>query len=362
MEQHQELNSIAFKRKLITANLDKASLCEDVGKLPWELVSNNVYQICEKPCVSVIVTLFNYSEYICECLNSVCKAGGHKLLEGIEIVVINDCSTDNSANIVEEYLRTSTIPICLVNKCFNTGLADTRNVGLKIARSQYVFILDADNLIHPNCLFVLYSKIKSSSYAAVYSSIRKFDSQTRKEVGLLSCYEWDIYKLTEMPYLDAMAMFNRETVLKVGGYSTELIKYGWFGWEDYDLWLKLARLNYRCKLIPKTLSSYRVHSSSMIHTTNSYILNVAKYFSIKFPELVEQASDSKILFGFQRSKIFSTHQPHFSLEQIQADLQEVQRPYVTTNVIQSNKWKLRKQWLKLKDFWEYITSNDKNVK
>ena len=46
--------------------------------------------------------------------------------------------------------------------------------------------------------------------------------------------------LVEFPYIDAMAMFDREQLIKIGGYDNELYKLGWFGWEDYDLWLRIA--------------------------------------------------------------------------------------------------------------------------
>ena len=41
--------------------------------------------------------------------------------------------------------------------------------------------------------------------------------------------------LIEYPYIDAMALFDRAQLIKIGGYDTELYKYGWFGWEDYEL-------------------------------------------------------------------------------------------------------------------------------
>lgn len=322
LNESEELKQIAEKRALVIGRLNTAKLCEIIGKKPWISISNSAYKSCEHPCISVVITMFNYSEYIYECLNSVCKSNISGLSGEIEILVIDDCSTDRSASMVEGYLSISSTPICLIKKCFNTGLADARNIGLKAARSSYVFILDADNWIYPNCLSVLYNKIKFSSYAAVYGIIRKFDNQTKKEVSLVSCEEWNVQRLVKAPYIDAMAMINKDIVLKVGGYSTELIEYGWFGWEDYDLWLKLAQLNYSCKLVPEVLSSYRVHSSSMINITDKYRLNFAIYFSKKFSDIVKEYNKLDMLFGVPRSKK------------------------------QSSKFgKLRNQWFKLKKFF-----------
>ncbi|MBD1837185.1 glycosyltransferase family 2 protein [Coleofasciculus sp. FACHB-501] len=292
------------QRSAVIARLEIAKFYEvNFSKGLWTLTPNLSYNSCSTPCISVIVTLFNYSEYIVECLESLAKSVTSNLPGGFEVLVIDDCSTDNSVDIVEAYLNKSEIPICLIKKSLNTGLADARNTGIKLARAPYIFILDADNWIYPNCFPTLYREIQSGKYASVYSLIGRFDSKSGEEIGLLSCYPWSVERLVKNPYIDAMAMFSRETVLKVGGYSTELIHHGWFGWEDYDLWLKLAQSDYACKLVPQVLCSYRVHTSSMINTTNYYTYNIAKYFVKKFAGFVEQYAHLDTLFGFKREDI-----------------------------------------------------------
>ncbi len=363
MDTSKSLQAIEQKRSLVIGRLQAAKMCEVMGKNPWSLISNSAYNQCENPCISVIVTLFNYSEYIYECLDSITNSEISDLPAPIEVLVVDDCSSDRSASMVEEYMAKSSLPTCLIKKSFNTGLADARNVGLKVARSPYVFILDADNWIHPNCLSILYHTIKSSIYAGVYSSIRRINHQTREELpGLISSEEWNLQKLVENPYIDAMAMLNREILMKVGGYSTELIEYGWFGWEDYDLWLKLAQLKYSCKLVPKVLSSYRVHPTSMINTTNYYTLTIARYFTKKFYDLVNDYWKSDRLFGFKNSEIFPPVQKPEECkleqtekrlqelqEQVDKNLQELQQAYTTIAAMQSSKfWQYRNKWFKLK--------------
>ncbi|BAZ68732.1 MAG: glycosyltransferase family 2 protein [Pelatocladus maniniholoensis HA4357-MV3] len=341
--------TIDEKRLLYISRLKAANLCEKMGSSPWNLKSNSAYDRCNKPCISVIITLYNYSEYIYECLESVAKTDLANIPGGIEVLVINDSSTDNSANLVAEYLQQSQIPICLVSKWFNTGLADARNVGLRLSRSPYVFILDADNWIYPNCLPVLYETIKSSRCAAVYGEIQRFDNQTRQEINRISCYDWDVHKLVKQPYIDAMALFNKNILLKLGGYSTELIEYGWFGWDDYDLWLKIAQSNYSCKLVPTVLSYYRVHSESMIHTTNKYALNIAKYFCHKFRKLANKYYSSDMWFGFPKSEIYLELNLSSQPNQNNLILQELQYAYAQIAAMESSKfWKLRNQWLKVK--------------
>ncbi len=338
------------KRLLVISRLQAANICRDKGYNPWELKYNQAFKNSENSSITVIITLFNYSQYIYECLDSLAQSDISSLPGNVEVLVIDDCSTDNSANLVEEYLEKSDLPICLVKKWFNTGLADARNIGLEIANSPYIFILDADNWIYPDCLSVLYEHIKYDKYAAVYAEISQFDNETRKEINRISCHEWDVHKLVTQPYIDAMAMFNKDILLEVGGYSTDLIEYGWFGWDDYDVWLKLAQANYSCKFVPKILSAYRVHPSSMINTTNKYALNIAKYFCQKFADITKKNQTSDMIFGFLQSEIYADKLP-IEESNSQLLLQEIQFAHAEIAAMKSSKfWKFRSTWLKIKSF------------
>jgi glycosyltransferase involved in cell wall biosynthesis/SAM-dependent methyltransferase len=341
------LSPIDEKRLSIVSRLKEAREFEKAGDNPWDLKKNSAYDISKDTSISVVITLFNYSKYIYECLDSVCQSELSNIPGNIEILVIDDCSTDESAGMTEKYLSESAMPICLIKKHFNTGLADARNVGLKNARSPYVFILDADNWIYPSCLLTLFNEIKSSNYASVYSKIRKFDNDTNKEIGLISSSQWSVKNLVKQPYIDAMAMFDKNKVLEVGGYSDELIEYGWLGWEDYDLYLKLAQKNYSCKFVPKVLSSYRVHSSSMINATKKYELNIARYFNSKFADLSAKYDHLEMLFGFSHSELDLVKQaPSQGFSSA-----ELRQAYDQITAMQSSKfWKLRTKWIEVKKF------------
>jgi glycosyltransferase involved in cell wall biosynthesis/2-polyprenyl-3-methyl-5-hydroxy-6-metoxy-1,4-benzoquinol methylase len=349
--QCESLSGIDEKRLLVTSRLQISAISQKMGNNPWQTISNIAYELCKNPCITVIISLYNYSHYIRECIDSVCKSNLYDLPGEIEVLIIDDCSTDSSVSIVEECLKETDIPISLIKKYFNTGLADVRNIGLKLARSPYVFILDADNWIYPNCLSVLYREITLSHCAATYGKIRRFENQTNKDIDTVSSKEWDVGSLVKDPYIDAMAMFDKEIILKVGAYSIELIEYGWFGWEDYDLWLKLAENGYSCKLVPEILSSYRLHPSSMINVTRPYILNMSRYFNYKFYELAKLHTQSDRLFGSWRSEVCSGKYVKIRprLNAVQSD--ELKKANATIEAITSSKfWKLRNKWFKFKKF------------
>jgi hypothetical protein len=147
---------------------------------------------------------------------------------------------------------------------------------------------------------VLHEAAVASGSAAAYGIIRTFDDATGEPRGLLSAFAWSVRDLVSGPYLDAMALFDRTALAAVGGYSTELLDVGWQGWEDYDLWLKLAQEGYVCLRVPQILSSYRLHDASMIRRTNQDTARLAAYFERKFARLVARVPDLGHYFGFPR--------------------------------------------------------------
>src|SRR5205823_7265198 len=93
-----------------------------------------------------------------------------------------------------------------------------------------------DNMVLPRALEKLYNKIVTENSAAVYSMLCRFEGDYTHRDGLLSYFDWDPQMLVERPYIDAMALFDRRQLIEIGGYDTQLYKFGWFGWEDYELW------------------------------------------------------------------------------------------------------------------------------
>ena len=297
-------------RRSVSARLQEAAARRAAGQLPWTVHENEAYAGSPVPAVSVVVSLFNYRQYVGRTLRSVNDA--EKPAGGVELVVVDDASTDGSAETVADWMRPVTLPVLLVRKDLNTGLADVRNAGFQLARAPRVFVLDADNWVYPTCLMTLEAALRGSPHAAAYGQIARVEEETGDGIDLLSAFDWSPRRLVEGPYLDAMAMFDRAAVLGVGGYSTELIEHGWFGWEDYDLWLKLAQAGCSCRLVPRVLAGYRDHRQSMLRRTNRSSAQLAKYFAVKFASLVAQHPDASTHFAYPRAD--ATEMPRLERE------------------------------------------------
>ena len=101
------------------------------------------------PLVSVIIPIYNVGEYLSECLSSVVN----QTLRDIEIICINDGSTDNSDAILDEYARKD--PRIIVINQKNKGQANARNAGLKISKGKYIVFVDGDDWINSEMLATL---------------------------------------------------------------------------------------------------------------------------------------------------------------------------------------------------------------
>lgn len=116
------------------------------------------------PTVSVIIPVYNVENFLPRCLDSVMKQS----LKEIEIICINDGSTDRSAEILNQYAQKDK-RIKVFNQ-ENKGLSATRNYGLEMMRGKYVFFLDSDDYLHPQTLEVFYKAAEQKNVPVVIST------------------------------------------------------------------------------------------------------------------------------------------------------------------------------------------------
>ena len=114
------------------------------------------------PKVSVIIPIYNVGDYLRRCLDSLCN----QTLTDIEIICIEDCSTDNSYEILKEYSQKDN-RIKLIKLDVNSGAAVARNKGLEISKGEYLGFVDSDDSIDLNYYEELYKKAKESDYDIV---------------------------------------------------------------------------------------------------------------------------------------------------------------------------------------------------
>lgn len=106
--------------------------------------------------VSVVIPVYNVEKYVKDCIDSVLA----QTLQDFELICVHDCGTDGSWDIVKEVTQND-FRVVLLENSSNLGLAATRNRGLDMAKGQYVYFLDADDMIVPETLETLYYRAEA---------------------------------------------------------------------------------------------------------------------------------------------------------------------------------------------------------
>lgn len=203
--------------------------------------------------VSVITPIYNAEKYLRSTLESVF----YQTYKNIEIVLVDDCSTDNSKSIIEELMdiHSEIIYYCQPK---NMGAGAARNKALELATGQYVAFLDSDDLWLPKKtekqIQLMKEKNSPFSYAAI--EMMDEDSKTIKEKRNIreSC---DYNYLLHNTIIATSSVIIDRSVL--GDFRMPLRR----GGQDYATWLKLLRNGTVACGINEALVRYRVSSNSL---------------------------------------------------------------------------------------------------
>lgn len=221
--------------------------------------------------ISVIIPCYNYGHLIAETLDSLLT----QTYTDIEVIVINDGSTDNTENVVNEYAQKDNR--VKYYKYINTGLGASRNRGLEKATGDYIQFLDADDLLENRKFEIQLQIFKDNPQVdVVYSSVRyftnaPFDIADRKLTYWGPNEEW-MPKISGNDNAFAQVAFNgsfshlsstlfsRQIVNKVGLFNNEISAVA-----DYDFLLRcvIEKAFFHYHDTPNTYSLVRWHSNNM---------------------------------------------------------------------------------------------------
>jgi glycosyltransferase involved in cell wall biosynthesis len=133
--------------------------------------------------VSIIIPVYNVEEYLEECLESAIN----QTLEGIEIICVNDGSTDLSLDILNKYSKKSD-KIKIINQK-NKGLSGARNTGIKVAKGKYFYFLDSDDYIELDAMEVCYKEAERNNLDIVTFDAECFYDKNYTGVKINEEYE-----------------------------------------------------------------------------------------------------------------------------------------------------------------------------
>jgi glycosyltransferase involved in cell wall biosynthesis len=230
-------------------------------KAPFEIVFEEVNDpAVSEDTVTAAVSLYNYAEFLPETLDSI-RAQRHPPLD---LIVVDDASTEESSvRVARDWLTAHAGRFgraSLLRHLRNQGLAEARNTAFGYARSDLVFVIDADDLIYPRAIGRLVQAIRDTGFGAAYTQLEFFGSEHRLGDADVFNKEW----LRTGNYIDATSLVSKRAWQAVGGYT-----HIEGGWEDYDFWCKFVEQGISAAYVPEILCRYRQHPKSMMKTETS---------------------------------------------------------------------------------------------
>lgn len=241
--------------------------------------------------VSIVIPIFNAEEYIEKTLNSV--ANQSETLE-IEVLLINDGSTDNSIQHIENYIdrnKKKNIHYKLYNDGENLGQGARRNFGIEIAQGETILFLDSDDLLVENAIDVAYKQYKANDendfvifeWAYYYPEKNQTIYVNKEKYN----QELALYKTTCELLLACSTYFTVNKLYKREFLIEHDIKFGeGYIYEDFEFYIKVALRAWRAPVIPNIFYKVRVHEKS---TTKTDYNNLKHYHS--FLKAIKKSSE-----------------------------------------------------------------------
>jgi len=237
----------------------------------------------EKPVLSIVIVSWNVREDLRECLQSLLREEGSRLESGeIEIIVVDNASTDETAEMVEyEFPQVK----LLVNPQ-NFGYTKANNIGIKHSRSKYIFLLNPDTVVHQGALQALIECAESHPEAGIIGAkLLNSDGSVQRsarsfpDIGaglfrntflgrlfpnnpfvrryLLTDFSYD--EVREVDWVSGAAMLvRRDLIEQIGGLDERF----WAYCEDVDLCWRAWQAGYKVLFCPNALITHKVGRSS----------------------------------------------------------------------------------------------------
>ena len=151
----------------------------------------------ENDLISIIVPLYNSGKYVAECIESLIN----QTYKNIEIILVDDGSTDNAGIICDEYAKKDNRIIVIHKE--NSGAADSRNRGLDVANGKYIHFSDSDDVENERIIEFLHKELVSNDADMVYTDFVKFYNEEEAPIENVTGYsieEHDKYEILKKYY------------------------------------------------------------------------------------------------------------------------------------------------------------------
>lgn len=231
----------------------------------------------KKPIVTVLIPSYNHALYIEQLLESIVQQSyGYQY---IELIVIDDCSTDNSRLILQDWAKRHQFHFIANEQ--NQGICANLNKGIQLATGKYICITGSDDYWELNKLDLQVAHLEQNPQAAVCSgNVLRVDANgqpleaKKQRIAPARVYNFKEVFLRDFPFSTTCAMIRKSILDEVGGYDEHLKI------EDYYMWLKIAAAGHELHFLEEQLGFYRIHATNTIHKSWIIYTEMAKILAL----------------------------------------------------------------------------------
>lgn len=234
--------------------------------------------------LTLAICLYNAEKYIAATFQSVVQ----QTIQDFHLLIMNDCSTDKSVEVVEQFFARNSRQYELISFDENKGIGYARHFAERHATTQYMMFLDADDILYPDAIEKLYAKITSDpDLMAVGCYLEYIDRRGKKIGGGIFLGEttkegfYEKAKNKKLIFMQPTAIYDRELALSVGGYKIDGYPEGRPRYQDFcedlDLWTRMSDLyteNKAIVVLPEILCKYRKVGSGLSSSSLNMILKM----------------------------------------------------------------------------------------
>lgn len=260
--------------------------------------------------ISVIIPVYNVESYLASCLDSVLSQSYRNL----EVIVVNDGSTDFSLKIAEKYSEADDRVKVYTQE--NQGLSAARNKALEMSTGEYITFVDSDDLLLPEALEVMMEIILQNNAEIVEGLIIRGEvyEKIKKKPGKIDIQSYTpIEAIAAILYQQGLSTSVCGKLFKREIFQTEIFEKGVI-YEDLNLYYKLLGNTDKLIKINFPVYFYRSTEGSILNSWKPGRLdvlrvteNIEKYISEKYPEILPAAKDRRLSANFNMYALCMIH-------------------------------------------------------
>ncbi len=218
---------------------------------------------------TVLMAVYNDQDFVAKAIKSVVQ----QLTDDMELLIIDDCSTDRSSEILKNF-ESQYLRIRLIRNESNRGLGYCLAIGTEKAKGKYIIRMDADDICLPDRLSKQIRFLEENpDIDIVGGGAIEIDEKGNKGMTrqMPSSHEKIMQVIWANPFIHSTVAFRREKILKTGNYNAQIRRR-----QDYDLWFRCAKQGLKFANFSEPLIYYRFFTDSHKKQRLNHAIDQAK--------------------------------------------------------------------------------------